>query len=176
MSTEQITAQSPRPWLPVAPGNLELVARVDLSRWLLPVDFRGGREQRGVRRMARLVLAARQARGAPLPGIGQLRCWHPEALQEDLRQTLEAIDTEGLGLPAFAVVHRRGGPDGAKDAAHVGVPSLERNLLRALAILSRVSGTVFVARRSPRVGALLAAEGELWLFAARPAAGKRARS
>jgi hypothetical protein len=175
MIAEQLASPSPRSWLPGAPGGLELVARVGLSVWVLPIDERCRKADVSVRRLARLVLVARRALGAPQPGIGALRRWRPQDLQEDLRRSLEAIDVGSLDLPGFAVVHRRSNP-GSLVGVPAHVPDLEADPLRAMALLSRVSGRVFVARRAPRVSALLAAVDEHWIYAGPADCGKEVKS
>ena len=107
MITGGLESPSRLTWLPGAPEGLELVARVDLARWLLPVDARCRKDERADRRLARLVQVAVRALHRSQWSIGYLRLRRTDDLREQLRRCLEEIDTSGLDLPAFAVVHRR---------------------------------------------------------------------
>lgn len=175
MITGGLESPSRLTWLPGAPEGLELVARVDLARWLLPVDARCRKDERADRRLARLVQVAVRALHRSQWSIGYLRLRRTDDLREQLRRCLEEIDTSGLDLPAFAVVHRRNDA-GSRTGVPDHVPELEADPLRAMALLSRVSGNVVVARRGPRLGALLAAEGEYWIYAAPAAPVKEVRA
>lgn len=126
-----------------------MVARVNLDRFRAIVDreYRGSYEYTASE-LARLVLITRLAQGQPHQGMTALRRRSHEFLQDELRKGLAAIDVPRPDLPEFAIVCR-GEPD---DACEV---PCETDPARALSLVARVTGSVYVGRREPRVASLL---------------------
>lgn len=154
------------------PQGLRLVARVDLEPFRARVDrglefdcrhIPGGgpwaRRHSEIREMARLILITRMAQGLPHQGMTALARRSHEYLADELRRRLQAIDAPGPGMPAFAIVCR-GAP-----VVEADVP-LETDPARALSLVARVTGSVYVARREPRVASLLQAAAEYRFYAA----------
>lgn len=152
----------------VLPLGLRVVARVNLDPFRAIVDreYRGSYEYTAWE-LARLVLITRLAQGQPHQSMTTLRRRSHEFLQDELRKGLAAIDVPRPDLPEFAIVCR-GEPD---DACEV---PCETDSARALSLVARVTGSVYVGRRDPRVASLLQKEVVEYRFyaAAGPIPGK----
>lgn len=133
----------------VLPQGLHLVARVNLDPFRAIVDreYRGHYEYTAWE-LARLILITRLAQGRPHQGMSALRSRGHEFLRDELRKGLAAIDVPRPELPEFAIVCR-GEPGGACE-----VPC-ETDPARALSLVARVTGSVYVGRREPRVASLV---------------------
>lgn len=144
---------------PTAP-SLAPFAHVDLSTLLRELGVGSASDWDERLRLTRLfefvegVAPADFARGPDLEGIGR------EEAEDRLLERMRAIDIAPFALPAFAVVQRCDSAPSARD--------LVTDPVLALALVSRVSGSVFVARRSPRPGPLLE-RGTSFRFFAAPA-------
>ncbi len=149
----------------VLPQGLRLVARVNLSPFRAQVDrnYQGLYEYTAWE-LARLVLITRLAQGLPHQGMTALKSRGHEFLQDELRKGLLAIDVPRPDLPTFAVVCK-GQPD-----LSCGLPC-ETDPARALALVARVTGSVYVGRREPRVASLLQRVEEYRFYAAAEAPG-----
>ena len=147
--------------LPATAHPVQLLAQVDL--YLLLTDFYD--DESDVHdehiRLLRLLTLARKV------PMGQFWCQRdieglsPEAARDELDQRLASIDLAPWNLPASAVVQR-------VPRAHSGLGIVKDPLL-ALALVSRVSGGLFLARRSPHQDPLMEPDVSFRFFAA-PAA------
>lgn len=126
---------------PASPA-LRCFAWVDLDALLRLVLPRLPRSP-GVR-LAGLVRLSQVALGQTPATLSTLGRRHPDALRDALRENAARIDARALGLPAFAVVRRARDPEGPAEAEPA----------RALALVTRAVGAVFVAVRSPRVAGI----------------------
>lgn len=144
----------------VLPQGLSLVARVNLGPFRARVDrnYKGLYEYTAWE-LARLILITRLARGLPHQGMTSLKYRGHEYLKDELAKGLGAIDVPRPDLPAFAVVCK-GQPDPS-----CGMPC-ETDPARALALVARVTGCVYVGRREPRVASLLQRAEEYRFYAA----------
>lgn len=144
----------------VLPQGLRLVARVNLDPFRAAVDNGCLGSRRYVAcDLARLILITRLAQGRPHRGLSALSRRSLEYLVDELQRGLLAIDVADLRMPAFAFVCR------SAAAQDCDLPC-ETDPARALSLVARVSGRVFVARREPRAAALREAEGEYRFYAA----------
>lgn len=149
----------------VLPQGLRLVARVNLAPFRAQVD----RNYLDIPtytawELARLVLITRLAQGLPHQGMSALKSRSHEFLQDQLRKGLETIDVPRPDLPAFAIVCK-GRPDPACPLPCEADPA------RALALVARVTGCVYVGRREPRIASLLQKVDEYRFYAAAEAPG-----
>jgi len=88
-----------------------------------------------------------------------------DSLAEELRDNILKLPPPG-DLPAFLMVHRAFWIEGP------GVPATT-DPARALALASRIAGSVYLARRSPGTAALLASTAGIYLYAPRAGTGVR---
>ncbi len=122
-------------------------------------------------RLAGLVLLARAATGGRHATLATLTRHPREALLDELAERTAALDPHALGLPPFALMEDLGADrflevlsrleDAAERAAMAqsrwptrpGYPEIE-DPGRALALLTRRSGRLFLARRAPNLHGL----------------------
>ncbi|HSL82795.1 MAG TPA: hypothetical protein VLF66_08460 [Thermoanaerobaculia bacterium] len=147
----------------VHPG-VRCFAHVDLSTLCpLPEEGAEGNGARG--RLRSLVALAHRALGREESDPAEIARWTQERLEDELRERAARLDPLALGLPAFALVRRSPGRAGKAPAE--GDPG------RALALVTRVSGKVFVGTRSPLVAHLATDAAGFWFYAPWPVADGR---
>jgi hypothetical protein len=152
------------PGEPAVPGGVRCFAHVDLSTLCpLPEDGTKGNGPRG--RLRSLLALARRAVGQEETDQEDPARWTLERLEDELRERAARLEPRALGLPAFALVRRS--PGRAGDTPAEGDPA------RALALVTRVSGKLFVGTRSPLVAHLATDTGGFWFYAPWPVADGR---
>jgi hypothetical protein len=149
----------------VAPvPSLRLFSHVDPYPLLLGRPFEREWERDAHLRLVRLVALAQEAVLRHRESdIGLYACPDDE-LGDRLDGLLARLDPVALGLPPFAIVRR-------VPAGGVSDRGFEPDPARALALLSRVSGSVFVRRRAPAT-AVMRIPRMAFAFYAAPGAGE----
>jgi hypothetical protein len=122
--------------------SLHLFSYVDPYPLLLGRPFEREWERDAHLRLVRLVALAQDAVLGRRDADIELYPCPDDELVDRLDGLLARLDPVALGLPPFAVVRR-------VPAASVSGRGFEADPARALALLSRVSGSVFVRRRAP---------------------------
>ena len=153
--TDQVAGAQP------IPPRLQLLTHVDLGKLITSsldedtaspwaFDIEGCRA-------AQLVLITRRILGKREATIYGLQRHRMERLKDELIANLALIDPISLGLPAFALVRRKPLPGTA-------AISPEMDPAKALSLISRVAGRVYVARRKPRMASLFKGSDDFWFY------------
>jgi len=140
--------------------SLAPFAHVDLSRLLRGLGVGSSSEWDERLRLTRLLEFVEGVPPADFASESDLEAVGREEAEDRLLERMRAIDIAPFALPAFAVVQRCDSVPSAQ--------GLVTDPVLALALVSRVSGSVFVAHRSPRPGPLLE-RGTSFRFFAAPA-------
>lgn len=144
--------------------SLQLFSYVDPYPLLLGRPFEREWERDAHLRLVRLVALAQEAVLGRRDADTELYPCPDDALSDRLDELLARMDPVALGLPPFAIV-RRVPVEGVHGCG------CEEDPARALALLSRVSGSVFVRRRAPDT-AVMRIPRMAFAFYAAPGAGE----
>ncbi len=144
--------------------GLHLVARIDLNRLVAAIpDIRYEvyrvepcRRWRTCQ-LAHLARAASGRRSAKMETLNKRRM---DVLEEEILADLHSIDPGAHGLPPFAMVRRLPRDRSADDDLYETDPA------RAMSLVARLTGNVFIASRSPRLRELFVQKDEYWIYAA----------
>lgn len=144
--------------------SLQLFSFVDPYPLLLGRPFEREWERDAHLRLVRLVALAQDAVLGRRDADIELYPCPDDELSDRLEEMLARLDPVALGLPPFAIV-RRIPVDGVHEQGFEADPA------RALALLSRVSGSVFIRRRAPGT-AVMRTPRMAFAFYAAPGAGE----